>query len=219
VLEEHGIPEHGTPEREAIYDALDVIEKYRAMHEYPLTKVTVGVRVMLETELGADAPRPAQRFKRMPRIVEKLIRFPHMRLSQMEDIGGCRAVFGSLDDLRRAEARIRRRWPHAQVTDYIDNPKGDGYRCLHIVERRDGRLIEVQLRTASQHGWAETIETWSAQLPWDLKDGDGPADLRRYFAMAAERLAREDAGLAPDPALERTFATVREEARHYFVGN
>src|SRR5581483_3292980 len=195
-------------------------EKYRVMHEYPLTKVTVGVRTMLETELGADAPRPAQRFKRMPRILQKLMRFPHMRLSQMEDIGGCRAVFARLEDLRSVEARILHNWPHATTTDYIANPKADGYRCLHIIERRDDRLIEVQLRTVRQHEWAETIETWSSRFEdrgWDLKDGEGPADLKRYFAMAAQRLAREDEGLEPHSVLEQEFATVREEVRHYFV--
>jgi len=143
----------------ALRDAIDVITKYRAMHEYPLTKVTLGVRQMIATELGPAASRPGQRFKRMPRILLKLHRFPHMRLSQMEDIGGCRAVFQSLNDLRAVERRIRRRWSHARVTDYIEQPKADGYRCLHVVEKRDGRLIEVQLRTALQHTWAETIDS------------------------------------------------------------
>lgn len=218
---EVALPERDSPEglefRTRVLVALADMQAYRAMHEYPLTKVTIGVRVMIETELGAGAPRPAQRFKRLPRIIEKLARIS-VRLSQMEDIGGCRAVLPTIDDVRRVETRIRRRWPHAQVTDYIENPKPDGYRSIHIIERRDGRLIEVQLRTARQHEWAEAIETWSAQLPWDLKDGEGPADLRRYFRMAAERLARDDAGLPPDAALEGSFATVREDVRHYLAG-
>jgi hypothetical protein len=36
-----------------------VIADYRAMHAYPL-KVTMGVRVMIETEIGPNAPRPAR---------------------------------------------------------------------------------------------------------------------------------------------------------------
>jgi hypothetical protein len=75
-----GLPDRFTPDRAALYAALDDIEKYRAMHEYPLTKVTMGVRQMLETELRPNAPRPGQRFKRMPRILEKPYRFPRMRL-------------------------------------------------------------------------------------------------------------------------------------------
>ena len=104
----------GRAEARAIYDELaaciDLIETYRRMHEYPLRKVTMGVRVMIENELKEPAPpRPAQRFKRMPRIIQKLMRFPHMRLSQMEDIGGCRAVLATLEDVRRVERRLHRR--------------------------------------------------------------------------------------------------------------
>jgi ppGpp synthetase/RelA/SpoT-type nucleotidyltranferase len=195
--------------------AILVIADYRAMHAYPLRKVTMGVRQMIATELAPRAPRPGQRFKRMDRILGKLIRFPRMRLSQMEDIGGCRAVFDSLDDVYAVARRIRRRWPHAKVMDYIASPKDDGYRSLHIVEKRDNRLIEVQLRTARQHEWAEAVEQALDWTGYDIKDGDGPADLRRYYAMAAERLARDDSGEPPDPALERRFVTLREQIRHY----
>lgn len=87
---------------------------------------------------------------------------------------------------------------------------------LHIVERRDGRRIEVQLRTARQHGWAEAIEVWGPTLGYNLKDGGGPDDLREYFAMAAERLAIEDRGEPPDPAIEIAFSNVRQSVLHYF---
>jgi ppGpp synthetase/RelA/SpoT-type nucleotidyltranferase len=197
--------------------ALVVIRNYRALHAYPLRKVTMGVRQMIETELGPDPPRPGQRFKRMDRILPKLVRFPHMRLSQMEDIGGCRAVFETLDDLYTVAGRIRHRWgARIRMTDHIREPKQDGYRALHIIERRDGRLIEVQLRTERQHEWASAVEAAAAATGFNLKDGDGPDDLRRYFAMAAERLATEDQGEGPDPAIEEEFTRLREDVRHYF---
>jgi putative GTP pyrophosphokinase len=139
-----------------------------------------------------------------------------MRLSQMEDIGGCRAVLDSLDEVYAVAGRIRRRWPHARVTDHIEEPKADGYRSLHIVERRDGRLIEVQPRTTLQHTWAEAIEIVGPRLGFDLKAGEGPADLREYFRLAAERLARNDAGLLEDPGLERDFTRVREAVRQTY---
>jgi putative GTP pyrophosphokinase len=207
--------------RERTFDAtrleVAVIADYRAMHAYPLRKVTMGVRTMIDTEFGRGAPRPGQRFKRMDRILPKLIRFPKMRMSQMEDIGGCRAVFDRNDQVEAVARRIQRRWPHARVTDHVTTPKEDGYRSLHIVEKRDGRLIEVQLRTTRQHAWAEAIESAGTLTGHNLKDGLGPADLKRYFMLAAERLALEDAGLPPDSAIEDEFATLREQVRHYFT--
>ena len=153
----------------------------------------------------------------MDRILDKLLRFPHMRLSQMEDIGGCRAVLGDLDEVYAVAARLRRRWPHSRVHDHIVDPKDDGYRAIHVIERRDGRLIEVQLRTSIQDEWASTVE-WAAELTgFRLKDGRGPADLRRYFAMAAQRLWLEDRGDDADPRLEADFATLRERVRRYFA--
>ena len=197
--------------------AIADIGAYRELHAYPLEKVTYGVRKMMETEIGRTAPRPGQRFKRMDRILDKLIRFPHMRLSQMEDIGGCRAVLGDLDQVYSVASRLRRRWPHARIHDHILEPKHDGYRAIHVIERRDGRLIEVQLRTPSQDEWASTVE-WTAELTgYRLKDGHGPADLRTYLAMAAKRLALEERGDDPDPALEVDFATLRERVRRYYA--
>src|SRR5215207_1717169 len=103
-----------------VFAAIRVIGEYRALHAYPLRKVSMGVRQMIETELGADPPRPGQRFKRMDRILPKLLRFPHMRLSQMEDIGGCRAVFETLGDVYDVASRIRHRWgSRIRVSDHI----------------------------------------------------------------------------------------------------
>ena len=174
------------------------------------------VRKMIQTELGASVPRPAQRFKRMDRILSKLLRHPTTRLSQIEDIGGCRAVFEMLDDLYAVSNRIVHQWPHARVTDHIAEPKPDEYRSLHIIEKRDGRLIEVQLRTARQHRSAETVEVWGARTGFALKDDQGPPDLLEYFAVASARLALEDRGEPADPSLEDPIAILRDRVRSHF---
>lgn len=139
-----------------------------------------------------------------------------MRLSQMEDIGGCRVVLPNLDEVYAVLGRVRRNWPEADVTDYVETPKDDGYRGIHIIKRRDGRLIEVQLRTTGQHEWAEAIETFGPRLGFDLKDGEGPADVREYFKLAADRIARTERGEAPDGELEARFFGVRNQVIHYF---
>lgn len=202
---------------EELWAALRVITDYRAMHEYPLRKVTMGVRSMLKTALPGETIRPGQRFKRLDRILGKLGRFPRMRLSQMEDIGGCRAVISERAGVYAVLGRIRRNWPDAKVTDYIAEPKPDGYRGVHIIERRDSRLIEVQLRTVRQHVWAEAVERLYLGLGHNLKDGYGPVDLREYFRLAAGRLAAQEVGRPLDRAEEARFDTLRERVRHYFT--
>jgi GTP pyrophosphokinase len=198
--------------------AVVVIANYREMHAYPMTKVTVGVRSMIQTATRDDGLRPGQRFKRMNRIVGKLERFPHMRLSQMEDIGGCRAVLPDLETVYQVLGRVRKNWGHrAKVLDYVENPKADGYRGIHVIERRDGRYVEVQLRTEGQHTWAEAVEAWGPRLGFNLKDGQGPDDLRQYYRMAGERIARAEAGLPIEDEFEAQFVTLRERVTPYFT--
>jgi ppGpp synthetase/RelA/SpoT-type nucleotidyltranferase len=203
--------------RERMFDAIGTMQTYRTMHAHPLTKVTRGVRTMVRAATGDDSLRPGQRFKRMDRIFWKLLRQPHMRLSQMEDIGGCRLVLPGLDEVYAVADRVLRTWgDSARMTDYIAAPKRDGYRAVHIVERRDGRQIEVQVRTFGQHVWATAMEDYSPVTGFNLRDGDGPDDLRAYLRMAADRIARVERGERPDEALELEFARVRERVRPYF---
>jgi ppGpp synthetase/RelA/SpoT-type nucleotidyltranferase len=199
-------------------ECINRIAAYRLMHEYPLRKVTMGVRRMTETSLGDGAPRPSQRFKRMERIMYKLLRHPNMALSTMQDIGGCRVVFEDLDQLRHVEHHIVRsaRWRDSRIEDYIVEPKADGYRSVHIVTKRDDRWIEVQLRTRRQESWATAVEEAQSLTGHDVKDGEGPDDLRRYFKLAARRLALEDHEAPVDQGLEEEFRRVRKEIEKYY---
>ncbi len=76
----------------------------------------------------------AQRLKRAKSIVGKLLSKPSMRLTQMADIGGCRAIVGSLEDVYRLkDLYVESKSLHELVSqdDYIANPKSSGYRGLH----------------------------------------------------------------------------------------
>jgi putative GTP pyrophosphokinase len=191
---------------------------YRDMHNYPMTKVTNGVRHYVQAATGNASLRPGQRHKRLNRIMVKLVRHPHMRLSQMEDIGGCRVVLNDLDQVYEVVARIRRRWHDVRVIDYIENPKPSGYRAVHLIERRDGRLIEVQLRTRNQHAWAAATETWvPPAVAFNLKDEPetAPEPVRRYFEAAAESLALEDSGQPDDDTLEAELQALRPALGEY----
>ena len=76
----------------AVVDAFDVLDSYRASHQYPLRKATMGLRSMVAT-IGSAGP-VSQRLKRHVSILIKLEREPTMQLSTMQDVAGCRAVVG-----------------------------------------------------------------------------------------------------------------------------
>lgn len=92
-------------------------------------------------------------------------------VTNMNDIGGCRAIFPNLESLKKVKERLQVTVEKADrvkikdIDDYITNPKPNdcGYRCLHVIYRYDhasGKSfnIEVQLRTRLQHLWATTVE-------------------------------------------------------------
>ncbi|MGH3430529.1 MAG: hypothetical protein ACRDQZ_23680, partial [Mycobacteriales bacterium] len=83
-----------------------------------------------------------------------------------------------------------------------------------VVVMRRGRLIEIQLRTSGQHGWAEAVErdANSLGLP-GLKDGIGPPAVIAYYRHSAQIVALRDAGGPVDMVLTDELARLRVEAR------
>lgn len=169
--------------------AIDVVTEFRGLHAYPMTKIRMGLTSMVRTvEIDAAI---TQRHKRVPRIIRKLCRMEKTSLARLEDIAGCRVVVDSPADSEALCKRIRRNWLSAfarEPRDYVANPKDIGYRAIHFVVRRDGRAVEVQVRTRAQQQWAEAVEAMDARRNLNLKDGVGPSELIEYFSTAGQVL-------------------------------
>jgi hypothetical protein len=145
----------------------------------------------------------AQRLKRFASVMNKLVREPTMKLSQMQDLGGCRAILTSVQsvyslyDMYRGDVSLV---PSTlKCYDYIKEPKDDGYRGIHIAGRYHPRVksrepwqdqrIEIQLRTQLQHAFATAVETVTTFTKQPLKFGAGPTEWRRFFSLMGSALA------------------------------
>lgn len=132
--------------------------------------------------LCADLPYAepmAPRVKTLKTTLEKLHRQPGLRsLAQIRDLAGMRVVVhGSRADQDAVAERIAGLFADdtrpVKVIDRRAEPKS-GYRAVHLEVRRDGILIEVQIRTEPQHRWAELFERTADKLGRGLRYDEPP---------------------------------------------
>lgn len=184
---------------------LDIINNWRASHAYPLQIITSNLRKNNPNALVV------QRLKRLDSIIGKLERFPDMDLYRMEDLGGCRVIVDSIDDVYQTVERYKNsRIRHQLIRerDYIQNPKDSGYRSYHVVYKfhsdtkdtyNQNMRLEIQFRTKLQHMWATALETMGVYTKTALKASMGDEDVLRFFVLVSSVFAKmENTSVCPD---------------------
>lgn len=180
-------------DRSELDDAIAKLNNWRSFHGFPLNTLAVDLK-QKANRIQSDA-HVVRRLKRSRSIVAKLSQ-KTMRLTQMQDIGGCRAVLPDIDAVYALkELYIKGRSQHELISidDYIRSPKPSGYRSLHLIYRFASKgypeynklLLEIQLRTATQHAWATAVETVGAMSGQALKSSEGEADWLEFFQLAS----------------------------------
>ncbi|HYM54126.1 MAG TPA: RelA/SpoT domain-containing protein [Solirubrobacteraceae bacterium] len=189
-----------TSQEDEIDAAFDLIDWWRSLHAKPLTSVSANLRHYLKPHGPVVV---TQRLKRFPTVVDKLLREPTMNLTQMADIGGCRALLWDQEAVYAVARRLRRNWEVERTRDYAAEPKTSGYRAVHLIVRRKGRLIEVQLRTPLQDAWANQVEEDSRRVGRNFKGGEGQSEVHGYYAVVSELLALRERDVEPDEDLRQ----------------
>ena len=163
-------------------EAGDVIERITGDMRLELKKAGI------EGEVLGRAKRPYSIWRKMQ---EK-----DQGFSRLSDIYGFRIIVSSEDDCYRVLGAIHRRWRSVpgRFKDYISQPKSNGYRSIHTtVSGRDGKRVEVQIRTRQMHEVAES----GVAAHWSYRDGQ-PAenpfavDPARWITTLSEQFQGED---------------------------
>lgn len=180
-----------TTNRAAYDEAMEILSYWRTCHEEPLTRAVALLRV--SAQKFDNKALVAKRLKRTPSIISKLQRFPGMKLRNMQDIGGCRAILSNEKRVRKLVRDLKNKMGF-RIKDYISEPKEDGYRSVHLVgdfsNGAGGVMpIELQVRTSAQHAWATAVEIIDLFTGQAIKANKGTSEWRKFFKCAGDQLA------------------------------
>ena len=134
----------------------DVVMRITGDMNHELDKANIS------TQVFGRAKKPYSIWRKMQ---EKDLAF-----SRLSDIYGFRILTQSEADCYRVLGVIHQRWRAVpgRFKDYISQPKSNGYRSIHTtVSGRDGKRVEVQIRTQQMHDVAES----GVAAHWSYRDG------------------------------------------------
>ena len=145
------------------------------------------------------------RIKTPQSIAQKLVRkglplLPSAAMENLHDIAGIRVVCAYLNDVYTISDLLSKQddVQVLQIRDYIQHPKSNGYRSLHMIVQvpvflSQGRLelpVEVQIRTIAMDFWAS--------LEHQIRYKESvtvPESLNHQLYDAAQRIASLDADM------------------------
>lgn len=190
--------------------SMEVLSYWRSAHAPALESVTnLLTRECSKHDASALI---AKRLKRTPSIISKLRRYDEMKLRNMQDIGGCRAVLKNQKNLQRVYRELNK-GGEIKHKNYIKEPKSDGYRGIHIIypvpTSSTQFKIEIQLRTRSQHAWATAVEIVDLFTNQNLKSDNGRDEWKEFFKAASVEIENLENGIPPSPGENlKTFITL-----------
>jgi hypothetical protein len=212
-----------TSDKDKRDESIEIVSNWRAAHRYPLHSIMMGLRQRAKS-VDANAI-VVQRLKRIPSIIPKLER--GLNLTQIQDIGGCRAVIRDIRRFDQLHLRYLDRltscldgksYLNGEPNDYVTSPKEDGYRGIHYVFRYlseteeykcfDDMKIEIQIRTNAQHIWATAVEIvdffTDEGLKTDIDRNQSTPQWKRFFKLMGNVIAfDEERPLVPGTPTDR----------------
>ncbi|MEM6825641.1 MAG: bifunctional (p)ppGpp synthetase/guanosine-3',5'-bis(diphosphate) 3'-pyrophosphohydrolase [Pseudomonadota bacterium] len=153
-----------------------------------IQKITRDVRSELDkAKIDADVYGRAKK----PYSVWRKMEAKEQGFSRLSDIYGFRVITQSEADCYAVLGAIHQRWRAVpgRFKDYISQPKSNGYRSIHTtVSGRDGKRVEIQIRTREMHEVAEA----GVAAHWAYRDGhraENPfaVDPAQWIASLTER--------------------------------
>jgi SPP1 gp7 family putative phage head morphogenesis protein len=111
--------------------------------------------------------------------------------TKIGDISGFR-VTGPISAFPEIQARIEANFNVTKTESFVDEPRGDGYRSIHMdIDDGEGHVGEIQIRTENETLWAD----WAHDAFYKPPEGVSLSPATPEYARAmSEYLYRQDIG-------------------------
>jgi GTP pyrophosphokinase len=141
--------------REAFDQIKEIVSAKKGEREAYLQRVEAEIRKAAAAEgIAVEVSARAKHFYSIYQKMRKRAKGPE----ELFDLLGLRLICGTENECYALLGMVHRLWKplEGRFKDYIAMPKANGYRSLHTtVMCYEGRLLEVQIRTAEMHRVAE----------------------------------------------------------------
>ena len=160
-------------DEEQLLESAMQLQQMMMLYEAGIREIKTKLDILNDESRISGKPSPIDSIKsriKTPRsIIGKLKRrgYPISLQSMMEnlnDIGGIRVICPFIEDIYTVADMLMRQDDLTLIDrkDYIENPKPNGYRSLHVIVRipvyfldnKEPIPVEVQLRTIAMDFWA-----------------------------------------------------------------
>jgi ppGpp synthetase/RelA/SpoT-type nucleotidyltranferase len=136
----------------------------------------------------------------------------------MQDIAGCRLIVLDVANQEHVVEALSGLFDDVTIVDRRERPSY-GYRAVHLIVTSHGKVIEIQVRTALQHLWAEVSEKFSDVVDPAIKYGGGEEQFRDLLARTSNLVASVEShekwlvdtlASRPQDQLPKEIAALRE---------
>ncbi len=190
-------------------DHLDMAQQYRQImffYEAGIQQVTAKLEILNKEFQYCNDRNPIENIKSRVKSSESIIEKMRKKglpltiscmMNNIHDIAGVRVVCPFITDVYHVARMLMNQTDVEvlRVKDYIETPKDNGYRSLHLIlmvdvffsDQKRKVPIELQLRTIAMNFWASTEH----QLRYK-KQKEFTPDMHKQLKRCADLMARAD---------------------------
>jgi len=162
------------------------IEAYRLSFLPPMRAVEAELRGLFPPERRYECKC---RLKKIQSIQEKIVRKRLAGIEDVTDIAGCRLSFPDLSRIPKVENTIQRRFRVVERENHLEDKRDSGYRAVHYLIEKNGKIVELQLRTFRQNIWGRLSHQWVYKGPYSKNKG-----VKRYLLNLSRAIYTLDLG-------------------------